>query len=136
MDGAGARPGTAPPASPEPRPEVCFADFDVHGLVGEGEFGKVMMATKIDTQRLYAMKVLRKEQLLSRGNITVSQAITEKQVLQQMASRPHPYVVSLRFSFQTDDNIYLVMDLVGGGDLLVALVIGLWPAAAAICTAA
>jgi serine/threonine protein kinase len=49
--------------------------------------------------------------------LTWRQAITEKQVLQQMASRPHPYVVSLRHAFQTEESICLVMDLIGGGDL-------------------
>ena len=34
-----------------------------------------------------------------------------------MAARPHPYVISLRFAFQTDENIFLVMDFMGGGDL-------------------
>ena len=96
---------------------VGLQDFRIHGLCGEGSFGRVMMATKIDTQKVYAVKVIRKELLVSRGDHTVSQAITEKQVLQQMASHPHPYVISLRYAFQTDDSIFLVMDLVGGGDL-------------------
>ena len=88
---------------------VGLHDFSIHGLAGEGAFGKVMMATKIDTQKVYAMKVIRKELLYERGDQSVKQAITEKQVLQQMASRPHPYVISLRYAFQTDDNIFLVM---------------------------
>ena len=91
---------------------VGLGHFTVHGLVGEGAFGKVMMATKIDTQKVYAMKVIRKALLFSDAT-RVSQAITEKQVLQQMANRPHPYVISLRYAFQTEDNIFLVMDLVG-----------------------
>ena len=95
---------------------VGLDHFTVHGLVGEGAFGKVMMATKIDTQKVYAMKVIRKAMLFSDAT-RVSQAITEKQVLQQMAAKPHPYVISLRYAFQTEDNIFLVMDLVGGGDM-------------------
>ena len=75
---------------------VGLEHFTVHGLVGEGAFGKVMMATKVDTQKVYAMKVMRKEQLFNHGQQSVTQAITEKKVLQTMASRPHPYVVSLR----------------------------------------
>ena len=53
---------------------VTLDDFTVHGLVGEGEFGKVMMVAKTDTGRLYAMKVLRKEHLLFRGSTSITQA--------------------------------------------------------------
>ena len=112
-----ARPTTplARPTTPLDTP-VGLDHFQVHGLCGEGTFGKVMMATKIDTQKVYAMKVIRKELLYSDAT-RVTQAIAEKQVMQQMAARPHPYVISLRFAFQTDENIFLVMDFMGGGDL-------------------
>ena len=53
----------------------------IHGVVGEGEFGKVLMATHVVDGHLYAMKVLRKENLLLHGDTMVSQALTEKQVL-------------------------------------------------------
>ena len=97
--------------------KVSLEDFTVHGLVGEGEFGKVLMATKVDTGKMYAMKVLRKEHLIFRGASSVKQAITEKQVLQEMAAKPHPFIVSLNFAFQDMDHLFLVMDFVGGGDL-------------------
>ena len=100
---------------------VALDDFSIHGLVGEGEFGKVMMATKKDTGQLYAMKVLRKEHLLLRGKTSVAQAITEKQVLQEMSARPHPFIVSLCYAFQDLEHLFLVMDFVGGGDLFTLL---------------
>ena len=68
-------------------------------------------------KKLYAMKVLRKEHLLLQGRHSVTQAITEKQVLQEMAAKPHPFIVSLMFAFQDGEHLYLVMDFVGGGDL-------------------
>ena len=63
------------------------------------------------------MKVVRKEHLLLRGSMSVSQAVTEKQILQQMATRPHPFVVSLHYTFQDAESLYLLIDFVGGGDL-------------------
>ena len=88
--------------------------------MGEGEFGKVLMATQKATQQMFAMKCLRKEHLLVRGNTSVAQAVTEKQVLQDISARPHPFVVSLHYAFQTDDCLYLLMDFVGGGTSLPA----------------
>ena len=43
--------------------------------------------------------------------------MTEKQVLQEMSAKPHPFIVSLNFAFQDSDHLFLVMDFVGGGDL-------------------
>ena len=67
------------------------------------------------------MKVLRKEHLLLRGKTSVAQAITEKQVLQEMSARPHPFIVSLCYAFQDLEHLFLVMDFVGGGDLFTLL---------------
>ena len=97
---------------------ATLADFEVHSVVGQGEFGKVVLvSSKFCPGELLAMKVVQKEHLLLRGHSTVSQAITEKQILQEMASKPHPFVVSLHYAFQTEDSLYLLMDFVGGGDL-------------------
>ena len=97
---------------------ATLADFEVHSVVGQGEFGKVVLvSSKFCPGELLAMKVVQKENLLLRGHSTVSQAITEKQILQEMASKPHPFVVSLHYAFQTEDSLYLLMDFVGGGDL-------------------
>ena len=40
-----------------------------------------------------------------------------------MANKPHPFVVSLHYAFQTEDSLYLLMDFVGGGDLFSLMVL-------------
>ena len=95
---------------------VGLDDFYVCGILGEGAVGKVLLATKKDTQRLYSMKVISKESLLTSGASAVVQVLAEKRVLQEMATRPHPFVVSLRYAFQTAESLCLLMDFVGGGD--------------------
>ena len=90
-------------------PVLGLDHFALHGMVGEGCFGKVMMVTKIDSHKVYAMKIISKELLFTKGGTSVQQAIAEKQVLQLMAANPHPYVVSLRYAFQNETNIFLVM---------------------------
>ena len=97
---------------------VTLDDFEVHSVVGEGEFGRVVLVSnRVNPTEMLAMKIVRKEHLLLRGSSSVSQAVTEKQILQEMASRPHPFVVALHYAFQTDDSLYLLIDFVGGGDL-------------------
>ena len=95
-----------------------LSDFSLQGVLGQGEFGTVMMAIKHDTQKVYAIKVLRKDNIVHRGGRAVDHAVTEKQVLQDMSMNGgHPFIVSLHFAFQDVGHLYLVLDFVGGGDL-------------------
>ena len=44
-----------------------LSDFSLQGVLGKGEFGTVMMAIKHDTQKVYAIKVLQKDNIVHRG---------------------------------------------------------------------
>jgi len=113
---------TGPTASsPRALDDISLDSFEVHGMLGEGQFGRVMMVTRRANRQLYAMKCVLKEKLLRQGQQSVAQALSEKRVLEHMASRPHPFVVSLQFAFQDVDHLYLVMDYVGGGDMFTLL---------------
>lgn len=61
--------------------ELGIQDFAFCGILGEGEFGRVMMARQAVTQEIVAVKVLRKNHLLQGGSKSVKHAITEKEVL-------------------------------------------------------
>ena len=87
-------------------------DFELLQVVGKGSFGKVFQVRKKDTGKIYAMKVLKKEQLLKRKQVAHTQ--TERRVLENIQ---HPYIVSLRFAFQTQDKLYMVLDYFTGGEL-------------------
>ena len=74
-------------------------------MIGKGSFGKVMQVRKKDTQRIYALKTIRKANIASRpGEIT--HILAERTVL---ALVNNPFIVPLKFSFQTPDKLYLVM---------------------------
>jgi serine/threonine protein kinase len=60
----------------------------------------------------YAMKTLRKKELLKRKQIGHTQ--TERKILQDIN---HPFLVSLKFAFQTEDKLYMVLEFMGGGEL-------------------
>ena len=51
-----------------------LSDFSLQGVLGQGEFGTVMMAIKHDTQKVYAIKVLQKDHIVHRGNALAQRA--------------------------------------------------------------
>lgn len=87
-------------------------DFELLTVVGKGSFGKVMQVRKKDSGKIFAMKVLKKAQLIARKQVAHTQ--TERRVLEEI---DHPFIVSLRFAFQTPDKLYMVLDYFNGGEL-------------------
>lgn len=92
--------------------KVSVDDFDLLKVLGKGSFGKVMMVRKKDTQKIYALKTLRKAALVKRNQLMHTK--TERSILQSIK---HPFLTSLTYAFQTPDKLYLVMDYCGGGEL-------------------
>jgi len=87
-------------------------DFQFLKVVGKGSFGKVLQVMKKDTGKIYAMKILKKQQLVKRRQVAHTK--TERKVLEDIG---HPFIVSLRFAFQTDTKLYLILDYFTGGEL-------------------
>ncbi|KAI8835922.1 kinase-like domain-containing protein [Chytridium lagenaria] len=95
----------------ESRP-ISANDFELLKVVGKGSFGKVLQVRKRDTGRIYAMKVLVKKDIVERQEI--AHTLSERNVLIQATS---PFLVGLKFSFQTPEKLYLVLDYMNGGEL-------------------
>ncbi|ERF69666.1 hypothetical protein EPUS_03658 [Endocarpon pusillum Z07020] len=87
-------------------------DFELLKVVGKGSFGKVMQVMKKDTGRIYALKTLRKAHIISRSE--VAHTLAERSVLAQINN---PFIVPLKFSFQSPEKLYLVLAFVNGGEL-------------------
>jgi serum/glucocorticoid-regulated kinase 2 len=87
-------------------------DFELMKVVGRGSFGKVMQVMKKDTRRIYALKTLRKAHIISRSE--VAHTLAERSVLSQINN---PFIVPLKFSFQSPEKLYLVLAFVNGGEL-------------------
>ncbi|XP_053681773.1 serine/threonine-protein kinase Warts-like [Sabethes cyaneus] len=86
--------------------------------IGVGAFGEVTLVKKIDTpNHLYAMKTLRKSDVLKRNQVAHVKA--ERDIL---AEADNEWVVKLYYSFQDKDNLYFVMDYIPGGDLMSLLI--------------
>ncbi|KAJ7147028.1 kinase-like domain-containing protein [Mycena crocata] len=87
-------------------------DFELITVIGKGSFGKVMQVRKRDTSRVYALKTIRKMHIVNRNEIT--HTLAERLVLAQVNS---PFIVPLKFSFQSEQKLYLVLAFVNGGEL-------------------
>ncbi|KAF8073758.1 kinase-like domain-containing protein [Lyophyllum atratum] len=87
-------------------------DFELITVIGKGSFGKVMQVRKRDTQRIYALKTIRKMHIVNRNEIT--HTLAERLVLAQVNN---PFIVPLKFSFQSEQKLYLVLAFVNGGEL-------------------
>ncbi|XP_044524240.1 serine/threonine-protein kinase LATS2 [Gracilinanus agilis] len=85
--------------------------------LGIGAFGEVCLAFKVDTHALYAMKTLRKKDVLNRNQVAHVKA--ERDIL---AEADNEWVVKLYYSFQDKDNLYFVMDYIPGGDMMSLLI--------------
>lgn len=75
-------------------------------------FSKVYLAKKCTTQDMYAVKILKKDVMIRKN--MVSHVIAERKVL---SLSNNPYVVKLYYAFQSQENLYLVMEYLIGGDL-------------------
>eukprot|EP01088_Endostelium_zonatum_P001106 TRINITY_DN1138_c0_g1_i1.p1 TRINITY_DN1138_c0_g1~~TRINITY_DN1138_c0_g1_i1.p1 ORF type:complete len:786 (-),score=193.53 TRINITY_DN1138_c0_g1_i1:234-2591(-) len=95
---------------------VKFEDFELIKVVGRGSFGKVIQVRKTDTNRIYAMKILKKETVISHD--AIKHTLSERNVLRRLN---HPFIVCLKYSFQTEKKLYLVLDYLCGGELFTHL---------------
>ncbi|XP_017553213.1 serine/threonine-protein kinase LATS1 isoform X1 [Pygocentrus nattereri] len=91
--------------------------FEKIKTLGVGAFGEVCLARKVDTGALYAMKTLRKKDVLLRNQVAHVKA--ERDIL---AEADNEWVVKLYYSFQDKDNLYFVMDYIPGGDMMSLLI--------------
>ncbi|KAL9114019.1 MAG: hypothetical protein Q9227_001790 [Pyrenula ochraceoflavens] len=91
------------------------SDFKILKLIGKGTFGQVYQVRKKDTLRIYAMKVLSKKVIIQKKE--VAHTIGERNILVRTAMADSPFIVGLKFSFQTSTDLYLVTDFMSGGEL-------------------
>jgi len=98
------------------RAKLGVEDFDPLKVIGKGAFGEVRLVQKVDNGHVYAMKVLRKSEMVEKEQVAHVRA--ERDVLVEV---DHTWVVKMFYSFQDAENLYLVMEFLPGGDVMTLL---------------
>ncbi|KAI0168959.1 kinase-like protein [Hypoxylon sp. FL1284] len=92
--------------------QVNLNHFRLLRVVGRGAFGKVRIVERKDTGLSFALKYIRKDEVVR--SESVRNIIRERRMLEHVQ---HPFICNLRYSFQDIEYMYLVVDLMTGGDL-------------------
>jgi len=92
--------------------QVSIDDFDILRVLGRGAFGFVKACIKKDSGKLYAMKCIDKRRVMATDSVDTIMA--EREFLSMLDSR---FTVCLRYAVMDNASLFLVLDLMVGGDL-------------------
>lgn len=96
----------------ETRGKYTLNDFIISRTLGTGSFGRVHLVQSKHNQRFYAVKVLKKAQVVKMKQ--VEHTNDERKMLQRCR---HPFLITLWGTWQDSKNLYMVMDFIEGGEL-------------------
>uniref|UniRef100_A0A671MSX0 protein kinase C n=1 Tax=Sinocyclocheilus anshuiensis TaxID=1608454 RepID=A0A671MSX0_9TELE len=91
-------------------------DFKCVAVLGRGHFGKVLLAEYSITGEMFAIKALKKADIVTRDE--VESLMCEKRIFETVNSVRHPFLVNLFACFQTKEHVCFVMEYAAGGDLM------------------
>ena len=94
------------------RKKMSITEFEPLTIIGRGAFGEVRVCRQISTGDIVAVKKMRKEDMLNKNQLM--HVRTEKEIM----TASNPWIVKLKYSFQDEFYLYLVMDFLPGGDLM------------------
>ncbi|CAG8437792.1 15524_t:CDS:2 [Dentiscutata heterogama] len=101
------------------RKKITINAFQMIKTIGHGAFGVVKLVREKNTGILYAMKIMRKADMLKKGQ---EGHVRAERDLLTAASESARWIIKLIYSFQDADHLYLVMEYMPGGDLLNLLI--------------
>ncbi|KAI8898507.1 kinase-like domain-containing protein [Globomyces pollinis-pini] len=96
--------------------KLKIEDLEIRNTLGTGSFGRVHLVKYKPTGKHYAMKVLKKSEIIKLRQ--VEHTMNEKCILEQL---DFPFLVKILGTFQDSNNLYLVLEYVQGGELFTYL---------------
>ncbi|CAK87007.1 unnamed protein product (macronuclear) [Paramecium tetraurelia] len=99
------------------RQKITVDDFESLAIIGRGAFGEVRVCRHRSTNEIVAIKKMKKSEMIFKNQLGHIRA--ERDLLVQSKCK---WIVELKSSFQDDDNLYLVMEFLSGGDLMTLLI--------------
>ncbi|XP_067429870.1 serine/threonine-protein kinase N2 [Thunnus thynnus] len=108
------QPSIHPP--PKRHEGLQLEDFNCISVLGRGHFGKVLLAEYKKSGKLFAIKALKKGDIVTRDE--VDSLTCEKRIFEVINASHHPFLVNLHGCFQTADHVCFVMAYSPGGDLM------------------
>ncbi|KRZ68678.1 Serine/threonine-protein kinase N2 [Trichinella papuae] len=95
---------------------MTIDDFKLISVLGRGHFGKVILAKYRPNNNYFALKILKKADILSRDE--VESLMAEKRIFEIVNRSKHPFLINLYSCFQTREHVCFVMEYAMGGDLM------------------
>ena len=86
--------------------------FEFKYIIGKGGFGKVWKVLYKKNKEYYALKEMSKNKIIDKKS---EKSINNERVF--LSKLRHPFIINMHFAFQDNDNLYLVIDILNGGDL-------------------
>ena len=99
------------------RQKITIFDFESISIIGKGAFGEVRVVSHKKTKEILALKKMNKNEMLCKNQMQHVKA--ERDIL---ANAANPWIVGLKYSFQDESFLYLVMEYLQGGDLMNLLI--------------
>jgi hypothetical protein len=119
-----AAPVASVPSLPEKKKKLCRDDFESLAIIGRGAFGEVRLVRRRNNDNptappgeIYAMKSMVKENMILKNQVSHLRA--ERNILTESEDS---WIVTLFYSFQDSQNLYMVMEYLPGGDLMGLLI--------------
>ncbi|GBG32249.1 Protein kinase, putative [Hondaea fermentalgiana] len=120
IEPAGSMPQSSTPSVPPPpvdsptSQQTNFRLFELQAVktLGTGTFGRVQMVRHISTTKTFALKVQSKAQIT---RYRLQQNILNEKLI--LSGLRHPFIITLHQTFQDRDCLYMLLELVQGGEL-------------------